>query len=49
MAAPIKAAHIIHARRVSSNLFHQEVKLTSPAEIDPLLLDWLKSAYELSA
>jgi hypothetical protein len=47
-AAPIMDARIVHAERVSSNRFHQEVKLTSPTEIDPLLLGWLKSAYEIS-
>jgi hypothetical protein len=47
-AAPIKDARIIHSERVSSNRFHQEVKLASPAEIDPVLLGWLKTAYELS-
>ena len=47
-SAPIQDARIVHTERVSSNRFHQQVKLTSPAEIDPLLLGWLKSAYELS-
>ena len=46
--APIKDARIVHAEKVSSNRFHQEVKLTSLEDIDPLLLGWLKSAYELS-
>lgn len=46
--APIQDACIVHAEQVSSNRFHQEVKLTSPADIDPLLLGWLKAAYELS-
>jgi hypothetical protein len=47
-AAPIQDARIIHAEKVSSNRFHQELKLTSPADIDPLLLGWLKTAYALS-
>ena len=47
-AAPIQDARIIHAEQVSSNRFQQEVKLTSPEDLDPVLLGWLKSAYELS-
>ncbi|HEY5159381.1 MAG TPA: hypothetical protein VII93_15580 [Anaerolineales bacterium] len=47
-AVPIKDARILHAERVSTNRFHQEVKLTSPADIGPVLLCWLKSAYEMS-
>lgn len=48
-ATPIKDARILHTERVSANRFHQEVKLTSPADIDPVLLSWLKSAYEMSS
>ena len=47
-AAPIVDARIVHAERVSSNRFHQEVKLTSLEEIDSILLGWLKTAYEMS-
>ena len=47
-SAPIRDARIIHAEQVSSNRFHQEVKLTSPEDIDPSLLGWLKAAYEMS-
>ena len=47
-AAPIQDARIVHAEQVSSNRFHQEVKLASPEDIDPVLLGWLKSAYEMS-
>ena len=47
-ATPINDARIVHAERVSSNRFHEEVKLNSPAEVDPLLLGWLKFAYEIS-
>ena len=48
-AAPIRDARIVHFEQVSSNRFHQEVKLTSPEEIDSSLLGWLKSAYEMSS
>ena len=47
-AAPIQDARIVHFEQVSSNRFHQEVKLTSPEDIDSSLLGWLKSAYEMS-
>lgn len=47
-ASPIQDTRIIHSEQVSSNRFHQEVKLTLPEEIDSLLLGWLKSAYEIS-
>jgi hypothetical protein len=51
----IKSAEpIIHARfprneKVSANRYHQELKLTDPAEVDAELLGWLRQAYELSA
>jgi hypothetical protein len=47
-SAPIKDGRILHAERVSANRFHQEVKLTSPADSDPIRLGWLKSADEMS-
>jgi hypothetical protein len=46
--APLKDARILHDQCVSANRFHQEVKLTSPVDIDPPLLGWLKSADEMS-
>lgn len=47
-AEPIKHARIIKSEKVSASRFHQEVKLASPAEVDPLLIGWLKAAYALS-
>ena len=47
-ASPIQDARIIHSEQVSSNRFHQEVKLTLPEEIDPVLLGWLETAYRIS-
>ena len=47
-ASPIQDARIVHFEKVSSNRFHQEVKLTSLEDIDSRLLGWLKAAYEMS-
>ena len=37
------------SEQTSANRFHHEVKLTSPAEVDAELVQWLKDAYVLSA
>lgn len=47
-AAPIKHARIAKSEQVSASRFHQEVKLTSPDDVDPVLVGWLKEAYALS-
>ena len=47
-AAPIKHARIAKSEKLSASRFHQEVKLTTPADLDPLLVKWLKEAYEIS-
>src|SRR5512133_1335597 len=47
-AAPIKHARIAKSEQLSASRFHQEVKLTSPDEVDPVLVGWLKEAYALS-
>ena len=48
-SAPIKHKRISKTERVSAGRFHQEVKLASPEEVDPLLVGWLKEAYQLSS
>ena len=48
-AAPIDSPRFPKTEKVSSNRYHQEVKLTDPAEVDAELLGWLRQAYELSA
>jgi hypothetical protein len=48
-ATPIQDARIVHFEQVSSNRFHQEVKLTALEDIDSSLLGWLKNAYEMSS
>ena len=46
--APIKHKRISKTEQVSAGRFHQELKLASPDEVDPLLVGWLKEAYLLS-
>ena len=47
-SAPIKHARIVKSEQLSASRFHQEVKLTSPDEVDSLLVGWLKEAYRIS-
>ena len=47
-AAPIKHARIKKSEQVSASRFHQEIKLTSPDEVDKVLIGWLQEAYNLS-
>jgi hypothetical protein len=47
-SAPIRHARIAKSEQLSASRFHQEVKLTSPDEVDSLLVGWLKEAYQLS-
>ena len=43
----IKSPRIHKIDQVSAKRFHNELKLTSPDDIDDELIGWLKSAYEL--
>jgi len=43
----IKSPRIQKSEQISARRFHNELKLTSPNEIDDELISWLKSAYEL--
>jgi len=47
-SAPIRHARIAKSEQLSASRFHQEVKLTSPAEVDPVLVGWLREAYSIS-
>ena len=47
-AAPIKDARFKKFEKLSASRFHQEVKLTSPEEVDSKLVGWLKEAYLIS-
>jgi len=44
---PIASPRIAKTEQVSKNRFHNELKLTSPGEIDEELLGWLQDAYAL--
>jgi hypothetical protein len=48
-ATPIKHTRITKSERLSANRFHQEVKLTSPDDVDPVLVGWLRDAFEISS
>ncbi len=47
-AAPIKHKRITKMEQLSASRFHQELKLTSPDEVDSALIGWLKEAYSIS-
>ena len=47
-SAPIKHERIAKSEQLSVTRFHQEVKLTSPDEVDRVLIGWLKHAYDIS-
>ena len=47
-AAPIKHTRIAKTEKISASRYHQEVKLTSPDEVDSVLISWLKEAYAIS-
>jgi len=44
----LSSPRIHKSEQTSAQRFHHEVKLTSPAEVDPELIKWLKDAYESS-
>jgi uncharacterized protein DUF5655 len=45
----LSSPRIHGSEQTSAHRFHHEVKLTSPAEVDAELVQWLKDAYALSA
>ena len=47
-AAPIRHARIVKIEQLSASRFHQEVRLTSPDDVDAVLVGWLKEAYAIS-
>lgn len=47
-AAPIEHTRVNKSERLSANRFHQEVKLTSPDEVDSVLVGWLREAFQIS-
>ena len=45
---PIKSARVRAQEQVSKNRWHQDVRLTSPKDVDAEVVAWLKSAYALA-
>jgi hypothetical protein len=45
----LNSSRIHRSEQVSAHRFHHELKLSSAAEVDQELMDWLKEAYEMSA
>ena len=43
----LTSKRVSKVEQASANRYHHTIKLTSPAEIDGQLLDWLKDAYDL--
>lgn len=43
------SSRIHKSEQTSSSRFHNEIKLSSPAEVDDELIGWLRAAYLLSA
>jgi len=48
MDRPLRGERIAKSEQVSKNRFHNEVKITSPDEVDAELTGWLKEAYALA-
>jgi hypothetical protein len=48
-AVPVKSERIARAEQVSKSRWHNDVRVSSDAEIDSQLVNWLKDAYDLSA
>jgi hypothetical protein len=46
--SPIKDKRITKSEQISASRFHQEVKLSSPDEVDSQLIRWLEEAYAIS-
>jgi len=47
--APIKDPRFPKSEKVSASRYHQEVKLSSPTDVDASLIGWLKEAYSISS
>jgi len=48
MDRPLQGERIAKSEQVSKNRYHNEVKITSPDEVDAVLIGWLKEAYALT-
>ena len=47
MARPLQGERIARSEQVSKSRYHNEVKITSPDEVDAELMGWLREAYTL--
>ena len=48
MDRPLQGERVANSEQVSKNRYHNEVKITSPDEVDAVLIGWLKEAYALT-
>ncbi len=48
MDRPLQGERVAKSEQVSKNRYHNEVKITSPDEVDVELIGWLKEAYALA-
>ena len=48
MDRPLQGERVAKSEQVSKNRYHNEVKITSPDEVDAELIGWLKEAYVLT-
>lgn len=48
MARPLQEERIAKSEQTSRSRYHNEVKITSPEEVDAELVSWLKEAYALA-
>lgn len=46
---PIKSKRVRSQEQVSKNRWHQDVRLTSPTDVDGEVVGWLKKAYALAS
>ena len=47
MARPLQNKRVAKSEQVSKNRYHNEIKITSPDDVDTELIDWLREAYTL--
>jgi hypothetical protein len=48
MERPLQGERVAKSEQVSRNRYHNEVKITSPEEVDAELVSWLKESYALA-
>ena len=48
MDRPLQGERVAKSEQVSKNRYHNEIKITSPADVDAELVSWLKEAYALA-